>query len=71
MDNVEIYKRAKFQLKIPYNIGCAKITKPDIRSSVRMEFWLPSSNELDIWTIKASVEITECVRTHKAASWQK
>jgi hypothetical protein len=33
MGNDEIYKRAKFQLKIPYNIGCAKITKPDICSS--------------------------------------
>jgi hypothetical protein len=25
MYNVEIYKRAKFQLKIRYNVGCAKI----------------------------------------------
>jgi hypothetical protein len=33
MDNVEIYKHAKFQLEIPYNIGCAKITKYDIRNS--------------------------------------
>jgi hypothetical protein len=33
MGNDGIYKRAKFQLKIPYNIGCAKITKPDICSS--------------------------------------
>jgi hypothetical protein len=33
LDNVEIYKRVKFQLKIPYNIGCSKITKSDIRSS--------------------------------------
>jgi hypothetical protein len=33
MENVEIYKYAKFQLKIHYNIGCAKITKSDIRSS--------------------------------------
>jgi hypothetical protein len=33
MDNVEIYKHAKFQLEIPYNIGCAKIIKSDIRIS--------------------------------------
>jgi hypothetical protein len=33
MDNVKICKRAKFQLEIPYNIGYAKITKSDIRSS--------------------------------------
>jgi hypothetical protein len=33
MDNVEIYKHVKFQLEIPYNIGCAKIIKSDIRSS--------------------------------------
>jgi hypothetical protein len=30
MENVEIYKRAKFQLEIPYNVGCAKVTKSDI-----------------------------------------
>jgi hypothetical protein len=33
MDNVKIYKREKFQLKIPYNIGCAKIIKSDIQST--------------------------------------
>jgi hypothetical protein len=32
MDNIEIYKCAKFQLELPYNIGCAKITKSDIRN---------------------------------------
>jgi hypothetical protein len=26
MYNVEIYKRAKFRLKICYNVGCTKIT---------------------------------------------
>jgi hypothetical protein len=30
MDNVEIYKRANVQLKIRYNVDCAKITKSDI-----------------------------------------
>jgi hypothetical protein len=30
MNNVEIYKLAKFQLGIPYNVGCAKITKSHI-----------------------------------------
>jgi hypothetical protein len=33
IENVEIYKCAKFQLEISYNIGYAKITKSDIRSS--------------------------------------
>jgi hypothetical protein len=33
MYNVEIYKRVKFQLKILYNMGCAKITKSDIRNN--------------------------------------
>jgi hypothetical protein len=33
MDNIETYKRAKFQLKISYNIDCAKITKSDVCSS--------------------------------------
>jgi hypothetical protein len=31
--NVEIYKHAKFQLKIRYDVGCAKITKSDICNS--------------------------------------
>jgi hypothetical protein len=31
MENGEIYKYAKFQLDIPYNIVCEKITKFDIR----------------------------------------
>jgi hypothetical protein len=35
MDNIEIYKHAKFQLEIPYNIGYAKTTKSDIRGSER------------------------------------
>jgi hypothetical protein len=29
--NVEIYKHAKFQLKIRYNMGYAGITKSDMR----------------------------------------
>jgi hypothetical protein len=33
MDNVEIYKLENFQLKISYNVGCKKITKPDICST--------------------------------------
>jgi hypothetical protein len=33
MYNVEIYKLAKFQLKIRFNVGCAKITKSDICNS--------------------------------------
>jgi hypothetical protein len=33
MENVKIYKHAKCELKIPYNIGCVKITKSDIHSS--------------------------------------
>jgi hypothetical protein len=30
MENIEIYKHAKFQLEISYNVVCAKITKSDI-----------------------------------------
>jgi hypothetical protein len=33
-----------------------------------MEFWLPSANKLDIWTMKTSVGMPKCVRTHEAAS---
>jgi hypothetical protein len=33
MENVKIYKHAKFELEIPYNIDCARITKSDIPSS--------------------------------------
>jgi hypothetical protein len=33
MDNIEIYKHAKFQLEIRYNMGYAKITKFDIYNS--------------------------------------
>jgi hypothetical protein len=33
MDNVEIYKHGTFQLKISYNMGYEKITKPDICNS--------------------------------------
>jgi hypothetical protein len=33
MDHVEICKHENFQLEIPYNICCAKITKSDIRNS--------------------------------------
>jgi hypothetical protein len=38
MGNVEVYKCVKFQLELPYNIGCAKITKPDLRSSNSVKF---------------------------------
>jgi hypothetical protein len=41
MYNVEIYKRAKFQLKIRYNVGCAKITKYDIRNSEQCKLLQP------------------------------
>jgi hypothetical protein len=41
MDNVEIYKRAKFQLKIPRNMGCAKITKSDMCSSEQCKLSKP------------------------------
>jgi hypothetical protein len=33
MHNAEIYKHAKFQLEIRYNVGCVKITKSDICDS--------------------------------------
>jgi hypothetical protein len=31
--HVVFYQRAKFQLKMPYNCGCAKMIKPDIYNS--------------------------------------
>jgi hypothetical protein len=43
MYNVEIYKRAKFQLKIRYNVGYAKITKSDIRNSEQCKLLQPQN----------------------------
>jgi hypothetical protein len=43
MDNVEIYKCAKFQLEIPYSVGCAKITKSEICSSEQCKLSKPQN----------------------------
>jgi hypothetical protein len=46
MGNIEIYKHAKYQLEIPCNMGCAKITKSDICSSEQRKL-LKRQNLLD------------------------
>jgi hypothetical protein len=46
MYNVRIYKRAKFQLKILYNMGCAKIINSDIHNSEQCKL-LQSQNLSD------------------------
>jgi hypothetical protein len=43
MDNVEIYKPANFQLKIHYNVSCAKITKSDICNSEQCKLLQPQN----------------------------
>jgi hypothetical protein len=43
MDNVEIYEHVKFQLKIRYNVGCAKVTKSDICNSERCKLLQPQN----------------------------
>jgi hypothetical protein len=43
MDNVEIYKRAKFQLQIGCNVGCVKIIKSDICTSEQCKLLQPQN----------------------------
>jgi hypothetical protein len=65
MDNVEFNKSAKFQLEIPYNRGCAKITKFDIYSSEKLS---KAKNLLDFIIfieLKCKVFGVEILQTRK------
>jgi hypothetical protein len=54
MENIEFYKYKEFQFEIPYNGGCAKITKSDIYSSEHYKLSKPQNLSIlsFLWSLK-------------------